>query len=322
MKKVILICLATLLPLITFSQVEKQLVPSDLKQQTIVTEPATLYKGFFRAGLTYHYSVIDKLYDSKAKKYYLPYNIWGSSSGFSVFLEYGFTDRLMASLDLPYSNTLQVAYNRVIWPEYNTNTVFSSSTRGRGIGDIGLEIKYQLIPEKESKSSLTGSFILAIPTGKKNFTNIKSATEYNLPTGDGYFSPQFELRYKKIKYPYSYMGYFSYTYRMKGSRLMASTDKTETGFKDGNGINMGGIFSFHLNEWIALKNVVDFFHNGKNVVEGMPDYNIDPQWVLSYQSLLVFQVKKFRIGEGFVIPIKGKNTGADPTVVLLTQYIF
>jgi hypothetical protein len=161
-----------------------------------------------------------------------------------------------------------------------------------------------------------------MPTGKKNFTDVKSATGYNLPTGDGYFAPQFELRYRKISYPYSYAGYLSYTYKFRGSILVNATDETETEIKDGNGINMGGIFSFHLNEWIALKNVVDFIHLGKSIKEGMPEYDIDPQWRLSYQALLIFQVKKFRIGEGFVIPIKGKNTGADPMVVLLTQYVF
>jgi hypothetical protein len=322
MKKVILIYIILMFTSVTFSQTEKQLVPSDLKQRTIVTEPATLSKGFFRAGLIYGYGVTDKLFDNEGKKNYLEYNYWGSSSGFSLSFEYGISDRLMVNLNVPYTNNLQVVYNRVLVPEINTNAVYSSSTRARGIGDCGLTIKYQLVAEKENKASLTGTFILTVPTGKKNFTDIKSATEFKLPTGNGYLATLFKLNYRKIRYPYSYEGYVSYNYKFKGSRLMASTDETEAEFKDGNSLNIAGVFSFHLNEWIALKNAVDFFHNGKNIVESMPLYNIDPQWVLSYQPILVFQIKKFRIGEGFMIPVMGKNASANPQVVLLTQYVF
>lgn len=322
MKKVIFIYLVTLLPSVLFGQTEKQLVPSDLKQRTIVTEPATLNKGFFRTGMTFSYSVIDKIYNSERKKVYLPYNIWGSGSWYSLFLEYGFTDRLMVSFSLPYTNTLQVSRSRIVWPEYDTNVVYSTSVRGRGIGDCFLEILYQLVPEKENKTSLTGSFILTAPTGEKNPTNIKSFTQYDLPTGDGYFSSQVELRIKKIKYPYSYSGYMSYEYKFKGSRLINPTDEAETKFKDGNRINIGGIFSFHLNEWIALKNVLDLQYFGKDKVENMPSFPGDPKWLFNYQTILVFQVRKFRIGEGFSIPIKGKNVGADPGVVLLAQYQF
>ena len=322
MKKIILIYTLVSLAAAASAQTEKQLVPSDLKQLTIVTEPATLYKGFFRAGMSYSYSAIDKIFDSEAKKTYLPYNIWGSASWYSVFLEYGITDRLMVDVDIEFTNTLRVSYNRVLYPELNINRVFSASNRGRGLGDCGLVVKYQIIPERENKSSLTGNLTLTVPTGKKNPTNIISATEYDLPTGDGYLSTLFELRYKKISYPFSWSGYASYEHKFKGSILLNATDVTETVIKDGDGINCGALLSFHLNEWIALKNNIDFLRLGKSVKEGKPEYDIDPQWLLSYQSLLVFQVKQFRIGEGIMIPIKGKSTGSDPMLILLTQYIF
>jgi len=46
----LLASMALILGMPLYSQTEKQLVPSDLRQQTIVTEPVTLRKGFFRIG--------------------------------------------------------------------------------------------------------------------------------------------------------------------------------------------------------------------------------------------------------------------------------
>ncbi|HRT90726.1 MAG TPA: hypothetical protein P5257_11490, partial [Bacteroidales bacterium] len=71
-RKIILFVSGISATAVSFSQTEKQLMPSDLKQQTIVTEPVTLRKGFLRVGSMLNYRVADKYFsDDGVKKYYL-----------------------------------------------------------------------------------------------------------------------------------------------------------------------------------------------------------------------------------------------------------
>jgi len=49
----------------TYAQVERVVLPGELRQETIVTEPPTLRKGFLRAGLAYSHAFIDKIFDEK-----------------------------------------------------------------------------------------------------------------------------------------------------------------------------------------------------------------------------------------------------------------
>ena len=78
----------------SYSQTEKQIVPGDLKQQTIVTEPATLRKGFLRAGILLNYRVADKFFNDSGTKEYYTTSTWNSKAAYNVTLQYGLTDRL------------------------------------------------------------------------------------------------------------------------------------------------------------------------------------------------------------------------------------
>jgi hypothetical protein len=322
MKKIILIYLLVLLSSITFGQTEKQLVPADLKQQTIVTEPATLQKGFFRTGLIFSYGAADKYFYSSTKKDYLPLSSWASNSGGQLSFEYGLTDRLMVDLNLAYSKTVQGMNYKVIWPELDTNVVYNAHNKGSGIGDSYFTVKYQIIPEKENKTSLTASLDITVPTGEKNPTNVISATQFDLPTGNGYFETGLTLTARKIKYPYSYSGYVTYNHKFDGSRLINATDKTESKFKDGDNLEMGGSFNILLNEWIAIANELNYYYRGKGEVKNVTNDKVDPAWAFSYEARLIFQVKRFRIGEGVRVPLKGKNFPADPNYVLIVQHMF
>ena len=79
MKKLTIIYLTFLLTLSAFCQTEKQMIPSDLKQQTVVTEPVTLRKGFLRAGILLNYRVVDKYFTESGERDY-PTSTWGSKS--------------------------------------------------------------------------------------------------------------------------------------------------------------------------------------------------------------------------------------------------
>src|SRR3989337_3382146 len=101
MKIFYLTCCPLLLSILGFAQVQEQVSPAERKQQTIVTEPVTLYKGFFRAGLATWYNVIDKIF-LDSRKQAQPGNIWGSTFSLSIYGQYGISDRLMAEGSVPY----------------------------------------------------------------------------------------------------------------------------------------------------------------------------------------------------------------------------
>jgi hypothetical protein len=322
MKRFFLIYLFIFSGSIVFCQVEKQLLPSDLKQQTIVTEPATLRKGYFRTGIALSYGVVDKYYNDSAEKVYFLESAWSSSYSYLFIFQYGITDRFMVDLSTQISRSRMQNNSQLIWPENNVNTSYSFNLEGKGIGDSYLLLKYQIIPEKENKISLTGALDVTFPTGKKNPTNVESATMYDLPTGNGYFVTGIGLTARKIRYPYSYKAYSYYYHKFPGSRLINATDTEETEFKDGDRIDLGGSFDILLNDWIALTNELNFYYRAKCETYYTTTEITDPAWAFNYETRLVFQVKKFRIGEGVRVPLKGKNISADPLYVLLLQYIF
>lgn len=322
MKKSALIYIFTLLPVAAWSQTEKQLVPSDLKQATIVTEPITLRKGYFKPGIAFAYSFVDKYFNSSGKKDYSPQSTYGSNYFYLFMFDYGITDRLQVEVSASYNNTVLVSDNRLEWPDLDTAVYNNYHTKGSGIGDSYIGIFYQLIPEKDNKASLSGSLSVTIPTGRKNPKNVISDNQFDLPTGNGYFELEMALRTKLIRYPLSYTGYATYNYKFRGSRLINATDPAETKFRDGNRLEAGGGLNFQLNDWLATANDIIFYYSGKGKLMDAVNTKTDPSWALSYETRLIFQVKKFRLGEGVRIPLKGKNMGADPGYVLLFQYIF
>lgn len=303
-------------------QTEKMLNPADLKQQTIITEPLSLRKGFFRVGLTYGYSLLDKYFTDEGKKEYFPETAWGTRSEISFWGQYGITDRLMVEIGVPYSMDLINYHTRTEAPGWDTTVVLNSSVRGRGLGDLSVSATYQIIPSEGNKFALKADIDITIPTGEKNPGSADESGNYDEPTGEGVFviNPRITARY--VSYPFSYIAYISYNYNFWGSKIMSPWDETETKFKSGNLFAFGTSFNFHLNEWIALTNELRYSHWGEGEIENGSVTDPSASWAFSYEPRLVFQIKRFRLGESVDIPLKGKKVGADPTYVLMAQYVF
>jgi hypothetical protein len=113
-----------------------------------------------------------------------------------------------------------------------------------------------------------------------------------------------------------------YDYNLSGSRLISPWDVDEKKFTYGNFFVAGGNFNLHLNEWIALANELNYSHRGKGKIENTPASDLTTAWGFSYETRLIFQIKRFRLGEAVTFPLKGKNIGADPQYVLIAQYVF
>ena len=306
----------------SFCQTEKQLLPSDLRHQTIVTEPSTLRKGYFRAGLAISHGIVDKYFTAGGHKEYGMLNSWGASSSGTLILQYGITDRLQIESYFIYMRDIKEIQNTVYFPAADTNAYYSYDLKGRGFGDCSFSVRYQIIPEKENKLSLTGRFDLTVPTGQKNPENIKDEFHFDPPVGYGHLDMGFHLTARKIRYPYSYSTYFAYTYKFKGHKLFDAADTEEKEFRDGARINLGGTFNVHLNDWIALSNELNYFRFGQTKIVGIVQEVSVPAWTINYQPGFVFQVKRFRISEAVQVPLKGKSVAADPMYVVIAQYTF
>ncbi|MBA4321993.1 MAG: hypothetical protein C0408_04175 [Odoribacter sp.] len=322
MKKLIIIYLFIIFPAIANCQTEKQLVPADLKQQTVVTEPVTLRKGFFRGGILLNYRVADKYFDNSGIKEYYVTNTWGSKSAYNLILQYGLSNRLQIDLLTEYLDTKQESQTTEIVAGTNTTLVKITKQKGLGFGDSHLSLKYQFFTESRYKVSLTGGIKLTIPTGEKNPKNIISSIQYDLPVGDGTYALGLTISGRSIVYPYSFSGFLSFTNNFQGTKLINPGDLAERTFRTGNLMEGGLSANLHLNEWIVLGNEINYSHEGEGEIENIVSGRMPASWAVSYMPSLIFQVKRFRLGESVRIPLKGKNVPADPLYVVMIQYVF
>jgi hypothetical protein len=324
MKKPIITFLLALTVFPLWSQVEQMIIPSDLRQETVITEPATLRKGYLRAGLFSTYSVIDKIFNDEGRRaYVLGSNGWATSWMYQASLMYGITDRLMVGADLPYMNDRYYISNESYLPGFDTTVIYTSKINARGLSDIDISIDYQLIYINAGKTSLKAQAYLSLPTGQKNPENVVSNNEFDKPTGRGHASLDARLIYRQIVYPYSFSGYLSYKYNFKGSKVHYPGEQ-EVSYQDGGLFYLGGSFNIHLNDWIALMNELSFTTWADDDYYGdtSADVELDGRYLINYQPALVFQVRRFRFFEVVHLPVKGKNTGADPGYVFGLQYTF
>lgn len=305
-----------------FCQTEKQLVPSDLKQQTIVTEPVTLRKGFIRAGLQVNFRVADKYFNESGKKEYFSPDTWGSKSAYNLTLQYGINDRLQVDLLTEYLNTRLRTQSNVVDAGTNTEKSVVSTREGIGFGDTRLSLRYQIISEKKNNISVTGIADFILPTGEKNPTEIVDEKQYNLPVGNGTYALAGTLLARSIVYPYSFTAYIKYNYNFSGSKIIEVTDIEEIEFKIGNRFETGVSTNLHLNEWIVFTNKFIYYYEANGMINNAESPRFPLSWAVVYEPDLYFQVKRFRLSESVAIPLKGKNSPSDPLFVMLVQYVF
>lgn len=319
-----LACLVLLLlPLLCKSQVQEQLSPTERKQQTIVTEPVTLYKGFFRAGLASWYNVIDKIF-LESEKQVQEGNIWGSSFAFSFYGQYGITDRLMVELLVPYVN--DNIYQSVLYQlPFDADEQYlyprSWKSTARGVGDVDLTLGYQFVVETVARPALAGFVTVTLPTGEKDVVDNDddNPLSFDRPTGQGELAVNTVLRLRQVRYPFSYSISAAYKYRTEASKVIA-VGEPAVDYRNGNLFNISGSFNLHLNDWIAFKNIADFSQIGQDELSG--EKTGEKGWLVQYLPGISFQLKRLRFDQGVMIPLMGNNVAADPGYILIVQYMF
>ena len=302
-----------------YAQVEEKLAPTDLKQQTVITEPATLHKGFLRAGLAGTYSIVDKYFTTDSKKESFANNIWAKTWFVQGLFQYGLTDRLQVEIDIPYKIGQVFQSLRYEMPINNIDSVVAWNVNGSGIGDLTFSAGYQLIMAAINRPSVSVYVDFTAPTGQKNPTNVVDERNYTLPQGSGEPSLDINLKMRRINFPYAYSGYITYNMFFGGSKIFYPGEE-EKKFKSGNYLNVGGSFDFHLNDWIALQNGLDAYFYAKDEVSGVKDP--ENKWLIQYFPRLTFQIKRLRLAQAITVPLKGKSAGADVSYFLIVQYMF
>jgi hypothetical protein len=304
------------------AQTEKQLLPSELKQKTIVTEPPTLYKGFFRAGLTYSWTTLDKMFDDSGKRISVPGSGYYMTRSISADLRYGIADRLTMHVGVPY-----MFYHMYQSAEGRSNlqdSVFIDSwdRKGNGIGDMDLGVDYQIIKESKTLPAITLKTFVSFPTGRKNPEDIVSDHQYKEPTGSGAYSALAILQIRKIVYPLSYDLSLFYNYKAKGKKIQ-SPGQDATGFKPGDIIQASGTLGFQVNDWICLNNMLMFNYKTDDLFDDPSlDYLEVGYQSLEYYFYLFFQVKQVRLVQSVSVPIWGKRGGADPGYFIMLSRTF
>ena len=304
------------LPII--AQTEQEVLPAERKAMTIITEPYTLYKGFFRGGIAMSYSSLYKIFDENRDRVPIT-NASGKSWTGLLLMQYGITDRLQVNLDLPYtSQDLFLSYIGEL-PGANVFEQQKLEGQGSGIGDISVGIAYQLVTETVSRPSIkfTGTFIL--PTGQSEPQDTGNPEIIDIPVGRGHSAIDMSLSMRKINYPFSYTAYLDYKLNLPGEKIL-DLGGSPVPFKDGDLLTISGSYNFHMNEWLALTNDVYYFLSFKDETDG--EITKEVGWVIEYAPRLSFQVKRLRVNQSIQIPLAGKLSGADPGFILIVQYVF
>jgi hypothetical protein len=310
----ILIVLCTKL----YSQGEEQFLPSDQKQLTVVTEPATLYKGFFKTSINYNYSSVKNLFNNEAQKEIIPGASAARSSSLNFIAQYGITDRIELSLWIPYMMN-KTDHVFLLDDPTAAESYYTGRVEGFGLGDISMGIRAQVLKEQDRIPSLTLGSYLELPTGRKNPSNETGYMEFDEATGSGEFSLGIDAQVRKIAYPYSMDFTSGFEYKSGGQKIHFPGE-VQTPFQSGNVFYAIAGLDFHLNDWICISNDFNYTHIGKySLDDGLVG---DITWAFSWTPNIHFQVKKLRLAQGFIFPIKGRNFGGDPGFILIVQYIF
>ncbi|MEQ8416250.1 MAG: hypothetical protein RIB71_17350 [Imperialibacter sp.] len=301
------------------AQTEQQILPSELKKQTLITQPATLYKGFFRTGLSGSYIFLNKVFNADSKRESIS-NFFGYGYTITASVQYGVTDRIQVELAVPFSTQTNYLSFLALFPGDNAEIQRTYKNKGSGLGDTYLSGSYQLIAGNGTKPALVARVTAFLPTGEKNPSNIVSENEYELPIGSGNFATELSLMLRQINYPFLFTSWISYKHKFPGNKI-AYPFEPASDFHNGGLFNVSGSAGFHVNEWMAVLNDLDFDLIGRDKVE---DVYVDTEakWALVYRPHISFQVNQIRINQALSFPLFGKMSGADPSYLIIVQYVF
>ena len=198
---------------------------------------------------------------------------------------WGITNKAEVELKLPYVSRSDSTVSREIFTGASVDNVFD--TKGNGMGDIEMALRYQLFSAKENWPYLVGGLRFKSRTGKDPFEVVTDCVNRCLgnttgtglpldaPTGSGFYSLQPSLTWLYPTDPAVFFGGLSYTYNFERddvSRLVLNNQSEMLGsIKAGDvwGLNFG--MGLSINErssfsiGVELYSVAPTEQNGQTV---------------------------------------------------------
>lgn len=308
-------------------QVQEELTPAERKQLTRVTEPITLFKGFFRMDLTTQFFSNDRSFDDSGKRT-LPYqNLSRQGQSLSMTMYYGISDRLEVTAIVPYFRRNTYQEGQLIIPWQGINRPNRVEVRSNGFTDMGLGFNYQLIPAKGKRPALTFFAMGFVPVSSPDVSDVTDDGTGNLsytePVTTGEFSVLTAVRMKKITYPLSYELEIGVR-KGFGSTRIAAPGEPATDFQSGTDYYVRPFVNFHLNKWVLLTNYVDYLLQKADTYDGATtayQRKADTQLFRYYPGISI-QLGRFRLEQSVMIPLFGKNAGADPGYLFSVARVF
>ncbi len=295
------------------AQSPTELTPLEKKQLTILSEPATLYKGFFRVGFFNSYNFINRSFDSKGNMIFLRQdNTYGSVVNTQLDFLYGISDRLQVGVLLPYSNLNAYGTQIQQVPLTNEESVISVRYFAQGVGDLTANVAYQILEETNRRPALTFLVTVGFPTGEskikfKGLDDPANADEIEIEqgTGAGRVSTTGSLGLRKVQYPFLYTARVDYIYLFKGT---VNSNGMELDLDPGYAMDFYIGYGMHLNDWITLSGDLNYRHLPASGETN--EINVNRR-LLAINPLLSFQIQRFRVFQLISIPFDGKNISAD-----------
>jgi len=321
-KNLVLFIFCILIPYASRGQGEDQLLPSELKQLTVITEPVTLPKGFFRLSIHGYQSSHKRYFDDSGKKTLVEGDMMSRSRGTGLLFSYGITDRIQVNSTVPYRLSLIQSIYTINDPQTSRNYTQIHEEKSFGISDIDIGILGQVRQESEIWPSITAGILLELPTGRKEPSNIREDSLYLLfdgTTGDGEVALKFILDFRKIIYPFSFEMHTDVNYGFGGMKS-SWPGIDPVSFKSGIFISEQAGINFHLNDWICMTNDLYFDYHGKD--KNLGEVHEMVHWNFMWVPHIYFQIRRLRLVQGFTLPITGRNIVADPSYILLVSYVF
>lgn len=195
---------------------------------------------------------------------------------------WGVTNKMELELKVPYVIRSDSTVSREVFTGSAIDNVFE--TKGNGIGDVEMALRYQLFSAKENWPYLVGGLRFKSRTGKDPFEVITDCvnrclgnlTGTGLPleaaTGSGFYSLQPSLTWLFPTDPAVFFGGLSYTYNFSRdnlSRLVLDNQREEIGsIKPGDvwGINFG--MGLSINERSSFSLGVELYSVGPTEQNG------------------------------------------------------
>lgn len=310
MKKVLIYTFFTLLTLKLMAQTEKQLSVSEIRQQTVLTEPLTLQKGYFKANAQFSYLVFStSYYDGNWKK--VPnYGYMSNSFAIPFSVNYGITNNLEMNISSNYEyEKVSESYKSIDYTKLTSNEQERNKITN-GFNDISFGLSYSFFKGKTNLPEMEVGSYFTLPYGKTEPTSSDSGKTIYDATSFGCYELGLGYLVKKVFYPFSVSGSILYSYSFSSDVKLKYYDTAKSHVKHGDMLKSSIVFNYMLCDWISIGNSISYTWNGADEINNVKQaYN-----PVSYQYTpsLTFQIRNFRLTQGVSFYLAAKNCNTAP----------